>query len=189
MNYRAFHCKNHIAEFNPETDLYEIPVGAPVIYTFVVSNSGNVPVVLTELSDLLISGALDDCGSALGGQTIEINGTLSCTSDSDPVIVAVHDTMENTATISVASVYGTTVEAQSRVLYTGILPDCVCTPENICSNCEESFDKILNDTGLSPTTLPQPPCHNTPWQNLQEFPYNLTDAPWICWGHSPGSCE
>ena len=97
---------------------FEIPVGDPVIYTFTITNSGNVPVVIMALSDAQIASALDDCTTALVGQTLAVNESITCMSDAGEIL-AIAQTVENTATVSATSIYGTPLSAQGTAIYTG----------------------------------------------------------------------
>jgi len=97
---------------------FEIPVGDPVIYSFNITNSGNVPVVIMALSDAQITGALDDCNMAVIGQTLAVNESITCDSDAGE-ISAIAETVENTATVSATSLYGTQLSAQGTAIYTG----------------------------------------------------------------------
>jgi hypothetical protein len=98
----------------------EIPVGDELIYSFEITNSGNVPLVIFGLSDPLIPDALGDCTDLVVGKTLEVNETISCMSDMGELFAA-NETVENTAVITGAGLYGTPVSAQSTAIYTGAI--------------------------------------------------------------------
>ncbi len=97
---------------------YEIPVGDPVIYTFTITNSGNMQVVIMALSDQQIAGALDDCTMAVVGRILAVNESITCMSDAGEIL-AIAQTVENTATVSATSIDGTPLSAQGTAIYTG----------------------------------------------------------------------